>query len=245
MPIDKELSKLYINIRQFIFIFHLLLYFQQACVKKNNMIDSPFLRPLCIIAAFLGTVQGLTWMILSILVILLDSEIWIPNIDSMNYFNTAAYNLLFQNTSNPVVDDLTYLICNFALFAFAWIYVILSFLWTVISLILAQKCYRNHYNNVTLDNYGNWVVITFLVTTFDLILSGLLIIDFVVIQYFSELDDATKFLYNTIVGVVMTITARGYILVIINIAVTISLIRVGGKFKVSVLECWKQKIPRK
>ncbi|XP_071057365.1 uncharacterized protein [Onthophagus taurus] len=208
------------------------------------MIDSPFLRPLCIIAAFLGTVQGLTWMILSILVILLGSEIWIPNIDSMNYFNTAAYNLLFQSTSDPPVEDLTYLICNLALFGFAWVYLILSFLWTVISLILAQKCYRNHYNNVTVENCGIWVIITFLVTTFDLIISFMLIMDFVVIQNCYELDDAAKFLYNTIVGVVMTIIARGYILVIVNITVMICLISVGAKFKVSVVDTWKQKIPK-
>nr|XP_022901607.1 uncharacterized protein LOC111414485 [Onthophagus taurus] len=189
------------------------------------MSDSPFLYPLIVIATILGTLQGLTWMIISFLVIILYAETWIPDKDSMGYFNNGAYFLLFESQFNPPVEDLTNLqsITGFVI-VFACFYFVLSLLWTINSLALAHRYFWKLSINIS-QIIRLWSFLAFIITIYDLVTMSVLAYDLGVIQNSTQIDDATKFLFSTVMGVAMTIAGRGYILLAINLIVAFILPR--------------------
>ncbi|XP_071056580.1 uncharacterized protein [Onthophagus taurus] len=188
---------------------------------------SPFLRPLGIVAAILGTLQGLTWTVLSLLVILLSSQAWKPELSNFYNFNLIAYALFFLERDSNGSSESDLIFTGTTVLVFGCLYLVISFIWAVSSMTLTWIFMREKYENARIS-CKSWSVITIITTILDFILIIILAID---LEKYSlkEEDDYTvasmKYVYGTVVGIAMTIAARGFVLLIINPILAIYLLK--------------------
>ncbi|XP_071056597.1 uncharacterized protein [Onthophagus taurus] len=193
------------------------------------MLVGTFLRSVGIVAGYLGLMQGLAWMIMSLLVILLRTEAWVPH--NMNYFNRGAYYLFFQSESDPPAEDLIdFLYCNTSyFFFFAYFYFVASFLWIIASFFIIRLFFKHENYDWILLYTHIWNTITLVITALNLAHIIFFGTDWNKISKSPNIDEATKFLYSTVLGVAVTIMAGGYFLPIINMITAILL--AGGSKK--------------
>nr|XP_022915812.1 uncharacterized protein LOC111425793 [Onthophagus taurus] len=188
---------------------------------------SPLLRPLGIVAAILGTLQGLTWTVLSLLVILLSSQAWKPELSNFYNFNLIAYALFFLERDSNGSSESDLIFTGTTVLVFGCLYLVISFIWAVSSMTLTWIFMREKYENARIS-CKSWSVITIITTILDFILIIILAID---LEKYSlkEEDDYTvasmKYVYGTVVGIAMTIAARGFVLLIINPILAIYLLK--------------------
>ncbi|XP_022915834.2 uncharacterized protein [Onthophagus taurus] len=183
---------------------------------------SPHLRYLGGFAAFLGTIQGLTWWILSCLVLSIYVGTWEPN--PTNYFSLFTLYHFFQSFTYPITEDFYNIsIHESTLVAISAFYLILSLTWLSSSIFLGIVLYRNMYGNFKMSVLI-WAVLATVTTGVDIIITIVLSTDLRTIEDSVVLDDATKFIFTTVIGVVMTIFARGYVLLVINFSVAMCFI---------------------
>nr|XP_022915787.1 uncharacterized protein LOC111425778 [Onthophagus taurus] len=174
---------------------------------------SPLLRPLGIIASILGMIQGLTWTILATMIILLYAEAGIADsVSRRNIFNNIAYEHFFRYDMK--------LEAHFAgttIFIFGLAYCVFSFIWAVISIILFWSFLKEKYEYARLSYF--WAVIAAIITCLDVTTIILIAIDMQKLESHYNQDPLTKYMYRSVVGIAMTIAARGYVLLIINVIV--------------------------
>ncbi|XP_071056591.1 uncharacterized protein [Onthophagus taurus] len=174
---------------------------------------SPFLRPLGIVAAILGTIQGLVWTILTILVIVIRTEGWRPVMGEEHMFSELIYNVIFFPEQLNLDNDM---IMNADVFmGFAAFYLPLSFLWSIVSLTLLWALWYKLWEYTRWCLFA-WCAIGGILTVFDFILVILFSVDYALINELFAPNYEAVFKIQVVIGSVMAITARGFAIMVLN-----------------------------
>ncbi|KAK9686028.1 hypothetical protein QE152_g37498 [Popillia japonica] len=193
------------------------------------MAVSSLLRPLGIAASLLASLQGLAWSVLALLGIILYTRGWEPLPDEETGITIGLWMYtLFLDTEfseNPIIME------SHAMIAFTSIYLALSLIWMIISLCMLWVVYREkwEFGKATLISWSlctglistliSWSLCTGLISIFDIVTTSLLAADFSSLYSLYNEDAVFPKSYTAVAaaGIVMTIAARGFALLIANI----------------------------
>ncbi|XP_018573325.1 uncharacterized protein LOC108912556 [Anoplophora glabripennis] len=177
------------------------------------------------VAAVLGILEGLAWVCMSLISIIL--HYWKPELEIGPTYGQYVGSLLYHKF---IVDDMellegTFIITGTAFSVFMWIYFLLSVLWFSISVDQITAIYANKNRQVVVMRF--WGGLTLLISLIDLLFTMLMAMDYTTCGVTSSqiINQAQYFCYLT-VGIVMTIGARGYTLWLINVIFAIMLITI-------------------
>ncbi|KAJ8919063.1 hypothetical protein NQ315_016970 [Exocentrus adspersus] len=192
------------------------------------MVLSPAKRNLGRIAAVLGILQGVAWISMSLISIIL--HYWAPELEIGTSYADYVGSLLYHKF---IIDDVeimesTFIITGTTFSVFMWIYFVLSVLWCSVSIDQFTAIYAGKKRQVVIMRI--WGGFTLLISLIDLLFTMLLAMDYTSCGGTSSkiIDEAQYFCYLT-VGIVMTMVARGYTLWFINVVFSIMLLMILRK----------------
>lgn len=193
--------------------------------------NSPLLRPLGIAAGGLGCFQAITWGVLSVLGILVYTDVisWTPSETASNefqnalvsmYFTTTKYNNGGNHSDLNTTTQLTYEVPGImdpgTVVIWTSLYLATSVIWLVISGFLLHDFYTSKFTSKLIIG---WVAVSAVVAAIDLAGTVVFGIDYNTVQ--SSDKPPTEELLAPIF--MMTMCARGFILWIMNVGLVIYL----------------------
>lgn len=188
-------------------------------------------------SAIIGSIQAVAWLVLSLISILYYNNQIEPNISSShNSYGYVIYLLYLQ--SNHTTD---YLIHPESFNIVMYFYMVLSFVWLIISIALFWVTLRKKQNKVS-RLLISWSAITIIITILDIIMMSLLAADLhhsqalpsdqstPTVETTSESSSTTESqsefetyslnidtqTMSAAITIVMSLAARGYVLLILN-----------------------------
>ncbi|GJQ88049.1 hypothetical protein Trydic_g12971 [Trypoxylus dichotomus] len=179
------------------------------------MAVNPLIRPLGIAASLLASCQGLAWSVLALLGILLYTQMWTLETDDQSSISTWLYTLFLTDELKGKI-----IMAGGTTIAFTSVYIVLSLAWMIISLCKLWVVYRQKWE-FGKGTIITWSICTGIVSILDIVATSLLGSDFNTLNdlYESEDHGIEGLEYNAIsaAGILMTIAARGFVLLIANI----------------------------
>lgn len=181
--------------------------------------NSPLLRPLGIAAGGLGCFQAITWGVLSLLGILVYTEVIssAPPVLSSDEFKSMLVTMYFTPTSGgpDIMDSGTVLI-------WTSLYLATSVIWLVISGFLLHDFYTSKFTSKLIIG---WVAVSAVVAVIDLAGTVVFGIDYNTVQsYVDKLPTDSTSTDRLLAPIfMMTMCARGFILWIMNVGLVIYL----------------------
>lgn len=175
-------------------------------------------------AAGLGIFQGLVWTILAILGICYRFKE--PKITGATHSEILS-SLLGQTIQE---DNVSLTLNGLGLFSLVVVYLIISIIWIGLSVLLITSLRRRQQNN--LDRaILIWGVITLLTCIYDVVVTGLLASNYTkLLQLYNDNINTDTLVYAVLAyGTLFSLAARGYVLWVVNLAVSILMIRNGSQ----------------
>ncbi|KAF5289170.1 hypothetical protein FQR65_LT02060 [Abscondita terminalis] len=204
------------------------------CRKKMDV--KPFIKPFGYVTSCLAIVQGLTWSILSLLTILIQTEAWIINSDEelpthgqvLGDAILLGYIVGDEGFKNILFVDVYIRPKNF--YIWVSVFFIISLVWIGFSAHLLVALFQNQNRSYQkcLLALGIWTVI---VCVADLLLTAILARDYNALVNSYNNNMSIDLLYAVLsCGVLMSIVARGYVMWIINLVLAIILLILVNQF---------------
>ncbi|XP_057663937.1 uncharacterized protein LOC130898567 [Diorhabda carinulata] len=174
------------------------------------------------LAGILGTLQGLTWASLSLTSIIMYYENDNDGTNTTYSLNNGLYEYYLDKASNEpwrTIRSSDFIILM-------WIYFFISVAWSTISLdlFLAIKYNKTRYTFLKIT----WGILTIAISVIDLVLTALLLRDYLNCQNNNE-TEYDELICHTVIGTVMCLASRGFVLWIMNATLAISEIVSGIK----------------
>ncbi|KAF5276475.1 hypothetical protein FQA39_LY06544 [Lamprigera yunnana] len=166
-------------------------------------------------AAAVAIVQGIVWIIVCILEILISLESWVPWTESYTEFYTHGQ--LLNRALGLIVFAGGQTLSSSGLLIIAFIYLGLSVFWVSISISIIISNRRSQ-KTKTKISYFLWGILTLLICLYDIIVVGLLASDYSRCGW-------SSYYICVAYGILFSFAARGYVLWIINLAFGILMIK--------------------
>jgi len=182
---------------------------------------NPFVKPLGICAAALGIVQGVVWIILSLITILIYTEAWEPFTDEpkITHGTLLSYTIVGVLQGDIADKDFDIIIGSTEIFIASIIYLLSSIAWVTVSLIVIWILEHQKYSMLK-NIFAGWGALTALICIWDLILTSLLArdYDYIVTEINKESKLNGVLNYAALAfGVLMTLAAKGFALWVVNL----------------------------
>ncbi|KAF5276473.1 hypothetical protein FQA39_LY06542 [Lamprigera yunnana] len=162
-------------------------------------------------AAAVAIVQGIVWIILCILEILISFEAWVPPTALSTHGQILNYALVW------IVLYGEQTLSSSGLLIITFFYLWLSVFWVFISIFVIISNRRPQKTKTKLS-YLLWGVLTVLICVYDIIIVGLLASDYSHCR-------RSAYYFCVAYGILFSLAARGYVLWIINLAFGILMIK--------------------
>lgn len=175
-------------------------------------------------AAGLGIFQGLVWTVLAILGICYRFED--PMIKGSTHSKIFA-GLLGQAIQ---VDNVSFVLNGLGLFSLVIVYLVISIIWTCLSILLITSLRNRQQNNLN-RAILTWGAMTLLTCIYDVVVTGLLASNYTTaLKLYNNNTNEVTLVYTILAyGTLFSLAARGYVLWVVNLVVSILMIRNGSQ----------------
>lgn len=191
------------------------------------MSNLKIIKPLGLAGCGIAIIQSVAWIAMGILAILIYFHLWLPEFDI-----PKTHNDYLQYTFIVYLSKSTDNIANaLVLFIFSVLYIIFSGVWIGLSSVFVNHLTKDYSVDLQKTCFA-WSVWTLIISALDLILMCLLAVDYSsAMSIFPEAVNAeTRFLTTYLIlmfGILMSLAARGYVLLVINATIAILLLKIS------------------